>query len=291
MSSGTHVRHRFPDRRRRCRQAPPRGHPNGSAPAPGGRARLVPDAARRAGHHRAPRGAHPQRPRRRRARPAPDRHPRGHAPRGAGPRRAPRRPTRRPFLLRLRHAARRRPAQGAAQPQDRLPRRATRRPPGRRRPGARPCRGDPRAGARGGPRVTVALRRSVASLSVPNYRRYFAGQVVSLSGDWMQTVAEMWLIVRLTESGIAVGLTAALQFLPILVFGAYGGLLADRFPKRKLLMATQPLMALPALTLFALASSGHVEAWMVFALVFARGAVNALDNPTRQSFVIEMVGV
>jgi MFS family permease len=138
--------------------------------------------------------------------------------------------------------------------------------------------------------VTVALRRSLASLSVPNYRRYFAGQVVSLSGNWMQTVAEMWLIVRLTESGIAVGLTAALQFLPILLFGAYGGLLADRFPKRRVLMTTQAMMALPALALWALASSGHVEAWMVFALVFARGAVNAVDNPTRQSFVIEMVG-
>jgi MFS family permease len=114
--------------------------------------------------------------------------------------------------------------------------------------------------------------------------------VVSLSGNWMQIVAEMWLVLRLTDSGVAVGVTSALQFLPVLLFGAWGGLLADRIPKRGLLMVTQAAMAIPALTLFALAASGSAELWMVFALVFARGAVNAIDNPTRQSFVIEMVG-
>jgi MFS family permease len=138
--------------------------------------------------------------------------------------------------------------------------------------------------------MTAALTRSFSSLSVPNYRRYFTGQVVSLSGNWMQTVAEMWLILRLTNSGIAVGLTAALQFLPILVAGAWGGLLADRIPKRGLLMTTQALMAVPALALFALTTAGLVQPWMVFALVLVRGAVNAVDNPTRQSFVVEMVG-
>ena len=79
----------------------------------------------------------------------------------------------------------------------------------------------------------AALRRAGTSLAVPNYRRYFAGQVVSVSGNWMQTVAEMWLIVQLTGSGAAVGLTAGLQFVPILLFGAWGGLLADRLPKRR----------------------------------------------------------
>jgi MFS family permease len=138
--------------------------------------------------------------------------------------------------------------------------------------------------------MTAALSRSFASLSVPNYRRYFAGQVISLSGNWMQTVAELWLIVRLTDSGLAVGLTTGLQFLPILVAGAWGGLLADRVPKRRLLATTQALMVIPALTLFALTASGVVEPWMVFALVFVRGSVNAVDNPTRQSFVVEMVG-
>jgi MFS family permease len=138
--------------------------------------------------------------------------------------------------------------------------------------------------------LTAALRRSVSSLSVPNYRRYFAGQVVSISGNWMQIVAEMWLIVNLTGSGLAVGVTAGLQFLPILLLGAWGGVLADRFPKRRVLMITQPLMALPALALWGLTTAGTVEPWMVYALVLARGTVNAFDNPARQSFVIELVG-
>jgi MFS family permease len=138
--------------------------------------------------------------------------------------------------------------------------------------------------------LSAALRRSFASLSVPNYRRYFAGQLVSLSGNWMQVVAEMWLILELTGSGLAVGVTSALQFLPILLFGAWGGLLADRFPKHSLLIVTQALMALPALALLGVTAAGAVTPAMVFGLVFARGAVNAIDNPTRQSFVTEMVG-
>jgi MFS family permease len=138
--------------------------------------------------------------------------------------------------------------------------------------------------------VSAALRRSFTSLSVPNYRRYFIGQLVSLSGNWMQIVAEMWLILSLTGSGVAVGVTSALQFLPFLLFGALGGLLADRFPKRSLLILTQTLMALPALALWAVTAAGVVTPLMVWALVFARGAINAVDNPTRQSFAIEMVG-
>ncbi len=138
--------------------------------------------------------------------------------------------------------------------------------------------------------MSAAVRRSFHSLSVPNYRRYFAGQVVSLSGNWMQTVAAVWLILSLTGSGVAVGLTTALQFLPMLLFGAWGGLFADRFPKRRLLMVTQALMALPALGLFAVTEAGTVAPWMVYLAVFAMGTVNAVDNPTRQSFVIEMVG-
>jgi MFS family permease len=138
--------------------------------------------------------------------------------------------------------------------------------------------------------VSAALRRSFDSLAVPNYRRYFAGQLISLSGNWMQTVAEVWLVLSLTGSGLAVGLTTALQFLPMLLFGAWGGLLADRFPKRRLLMLTQAAMAVPALALLAVCVAGVVAPWMVFVLVFVRGSVNAVDNPTRQSFVIEMVG-
>ncbi|HET8863281.1 MAG TPA: MFS transporter, partial [Solirubrobacterales bacterium] len=138
--------------------------------------------------------------------------------------------------------------------------------------------------------MSAAVRRSFDSLSVPNYRRYFSGQIVSVSGNWMQMVAEVWLMLSLTGSGVAVGMTTALQFLPILLFGAWGGVLADRFSKRRLLMVTQALMALPALALFAIVSAGTVEPWMVLALVFIRGTVNAVDNPTRQAFAIEMVG-
>lgn len=138
--------------------------------------------------------------------------------------------------------------------------------------------------------MSAALKRSFHSLAVPNYRRYFIGQVVSLSGNWMQVVAEMWLVLKLTDSSFAVGLTAALQFVPMLFAGAWGGLLADRMDKRRLLMVTQTLMALPALGLWVLTASGNVQAWMVFAEVFVRGSVNAIDNPARQSFVMEMVG-
>jgi MFS family permease len=138
--------------------------------------------------------------------------------------------------------------------------------------------------------LTTALRHSFNSLEVPNYRRYFVGQVISLSGNWMQNVTALWLVLSLTNSGFAVGLTTALQFLPMLLFGAYGGLLADRIPKRRLLFITQALMTIPAAGLFAVTAL-HIEApWMIFLAVFLFGAVNCVDNPTRQSFVIEMVG-
>jgi len=138
--------------------------------------------------------------------------------------------------------------------------------------------------------LTAAIRHSFNSLEVPNYRRYFTGQLISLSGTWMQTVAAVWVVLSLTGSGVAVGLTTALQFLPMLLIGAWGGLLADRIPKRRLLMTTQALMAIPALGLFAVTATGVVTPWMVYLAVFAMGSVNAIDNPTRQSFVIEMVG-
>jgi len=138
--------------------------------------------------------------------------------------------------------------------------------------------------------LTAAIRHSFNSLEVPNYRRYFLGQLISLSGTWMQTVAAIWVILSLTGSGVAVGLTTALQFLPMLLIGAWGGLLADRIPKRRLLITTQALMAIPAVGLFVVTAAGVVTPWMVYLAVFAMGAVNAVDNPTRQSFVIEMVG-
>src|SRR3989440_2860726 len=136
----------------------------------------------------------------------------------------------------------------------------------------------------------ATLKTPFRSLSVPNYRRYFVGQIISLSGNWMQIVAEMWLVLKLTDSSVALGVTAALQFVPMLFAGAWGGLLADRMSKRRLLAFTQTMMALPALTLWVLTASGDVRTWMVYALVFARGSVNAVDNPARQSFVMELVG-
>jgi MFS family permease len=138
--------------------------------------------------------------------------------------------------------------------------------------------------------VTLALGRALTSLHVPNYRRYFAGQVISLIGNWMQIVAEMWLVVNLTGSGVSVGITAGLQFLPILLLGALGGVLADRHDKRRILMVTQALMIVPALALFALTLSGAIDVWMVYALVLVRGTINAIDNPARQALVTELVG-
>ena len=138
--------------------------------------------------------------------------------------------------------------------------------------------------------MTAAVRRSFASLEIRNYRLYFGGQVVSLAGNWMQIVAELWLVLTLTDSGFAVGLATALQFAGILLFGAIGGSLADRFDKRKLLIVSQTGMAVPAALLFLLTALGAVEAWMVFAVIALRGLVLAVDNPARQAFVIEIVG-
>jgi MFS family permease len=124
-----------------------------------------------------------------------------------------------------------------------------------------------------------------------NYRFYASGQVVSNTGTWMQRVAQDWLILELTHnSGSALGITTGLQFLPMLLFGLWGGVIADRFPKRRLLMCTQASAGVLALTLGLLDVSGVVQAWHVYLLAFGLGVVTSLDNPSRQSFVVEMVG-
>jgi len=138
--------------------------------------------------------------------------------------------------------------------------------------------------------LTDALNRSLASLHIPNYRRFFVGQLVSISGNWMQTVAELWVVLSLTGSGVAVGFTTALQFLPMLLVGAWGGLVADRMGKRRLLTITQTLHMVPPLALFGLAVGGRLTPLAVYAIVLARGTVNAVDYPARQAFVMEMVG-
>ena len=138
--------------------------------------------------------------------------------------------------------------------------------------------------------MSAALRRTFGSLAVPNYRRYFAGQVVSISGNWMQIVAEMWLIVQLTGSGVSVGITAGLQFLPVLLFGAWGGLLADRLPKRTLLTVTQAVHGAARARALGPHRGRADRGVDGFALVLARGSITAIDNPARQAFVMEMVG-
>jgi MFS family permease len=134
------------------------------------------------------------------------------------------------------------------------------------------------------------IHRSFAPLSVPNYRRFFVGQVFARCGVWIQTVAELWLVLSLTGSGVALGLTTALQFTPMLLLGAWAGVWADRVPERRILLAAQTWLIFPAVTLALLTATGAVELWMVYALVLARGLGKAFDSPVRQSFVMELVG-
>ncbi|MGX4691408.1 MFS transporter [Streptomyces sp. JNUCC 63] len=129
-----------------------------------------------------------------------------------------------------------------------------------------------------------------SSLRVRNYRLFFLGQVVSNTGTWTQRIAQDWLVLSLTGSSAAVGITTALQFLPMLLFGLYGGVLVDRFPKRPTLLVTQSAMALSGLALAALTLTGQVQVWHVYLAAFAVGLATVVDNPARQSFVSEMVG-
>ncbi|WP_329218424.1 MFS transporter [Streptomyces sp. NBC_01485] len=129
-----------------------------------------------------------------------------------------------------------------------------------------------------------------SSLKVRNYRLFFLGQVVSNIGTWMQRIAQDWLVLSLTGSATAVGVTTALQFLPMLLFGLYGGVLVDRLPKRRALLFTQSAMAVTGIALAALTLTGHVEVWHVYVAAFAVGLATVVDNPARQSFVSEMVG-
>ncbi|WCN06894.1 MFS transporter [Streptomyces sp. M92] len=129
-----------------------------------------------------------------------------------------------------------------------------------------------------------------ASLKVRNYRLFFTGQVVSNIGTWMQRIAQDWLVLSLTGSSAAVGITTALQFLPMLLFGLYGGVLVDRLPKRPTLLVTQSSMAVTALFLAVLTLTGHVQVWHVYLAAFAMGLATVVDNPARQSFVAELVG-
>lgn len=129
------------------------------------------------------------------------------------------------------------------------------------------------------------------ALRVRNFRLFVAGQLVSNAGTWMQRVAQDWLVLELTGgSGAALGIVTGLQFLPMLLFTLWGGVLADRYPKRRLLVLTQAAMGLQALILGVLVVLGMAEVWQVYLLAFLLGTAAALDTPVRQSFVVEMVG-
>ena len=129
-----------------------------------------------------------------------------------------------------------------------------------------------------------------AALTVPNFRRYVAGQSLSLIGTWVETVAQALLVLRLTHSGLLLGLTTAARFAPILVFSPYAGLIVDRFSKRTILLVTQAGLACVSLLLGLAVLLHEVTLWQVFVLAIAFGLLSAVDNPARQAFVSEVVG-
>ena len=134
------------------------------------------------------------------------------------------------------------------------------------------------------------LARTFSSLSVRNFRYYFAGQSVSLIGTWMQSVTQSWLVYAKTHSGFDVGLIVALQTLPILLIGPVGGTIADRYGKYRLLFWTQAVAGVQALVLAGVDLSGHLQLWELYSMAVVLGLINAVDNPTRQTFIVEMVG-
>lgn len=141
------------------------------------------------------------------------------------------------------------------------------------------------------PQDRPAPTPTFASLGNRNFRLFLAGLFVSGTGAWVQRIAQDWLVLTLTNSPAAVGLTTAFQFLPTLLFGLHAGVLADRFPKRRILQTTQTLMAVIAAVLAVLTLTGAVQTWHVYVMAAALGVVAAVDNPVRQAFVTEIVGV
>jgi MFS family permease len=139
-------------------------------------------------------------------------------------------------------------------------------------------------------RVWGQVKRTFLSLSVRNYRLYFIGQAISVNGTWIQTVGQAWLVLRLTGNAVDLGITTALQFLPVLILGTWGGAIADRVDKRRALFLTQGAFAVNSGILAALVLSGHATIWSVWAFALVSGFVRVFDNPIRQSFASEMVG-
>jgi MFS family permease len=139
-------------------------------------------------------------------------------------------------------------------------------------------------------RVINVGRQTFASLSVRNYRRYYAGQAVSLTGTWMQMTAQAWLVLTLTHSSTALGVVIALQTLPVLLLTPYGGVIADRSDKRRIMIALQSAMGVQALILGLLTVTGNVHVWEIGLLALILGVNNAFENPARQAFMLELVG-
>jgi MFS family permease len=139
-------------------------------------------------------------------------------------------------------------------------------------------------------RVGLTVHRTFHSMRHSrNFRMFFVGQAISVTGTWMQMVATAWLVLQLTGSGVALGVETALAFGPILFLGAWGGMVADRHDKRRILVVTQTAFGVLALTLFVLVATDVVELWLVFAVALGQGIITSIDMPTRQSFVAEMV--
>jgi MFS family permease len=138
--------------------------------------------------------------------------------------------------------------------------------------------------------VRRAGRMTFAALAVPNYRRYYTGQAISLCGTWMQMTAQAWLVLSLTQSATALGVVIALQTLPVLLLAPYGGVIADRVDKRRLMVALQSAMGAQALVLGVLTVTGVVQVWEVGLLATLLGINNAFESPARQSFMLELVG-
>lgn len=138
--------------------------------------------------------------------------------------------------------------------------------------------------------MDISVRRTFAALSVRNYRLFITGQGISLCGTWMQTVGLSWLVLQLTHSGTQLGLVIAAQTLPVLLLGVWGGVIADSFDKRSVLYVTQISSGILALILGLLVVTHVDQLWMIYVIAAGFGLINSFDSPTRQSFVIEMVG-
>jgi predicted MFS family arabinose efflux permease len=136
----------------------------------------------------------------------------------------------------------------------------------------------------------MTFPRGLRALNHDEFRRFFSAQLLALTGGWMQTVAQSWLVLTLTNSPFRLGLLGTLQFAPVLFLSMFAGAVADRFPKRRILIATQTTLACQAAALGALAWTGHAEYWHVAALGVVVGLANSIDLPARQSYIAEMVG-